>query len=84
MDSDVTAPPTLEIWLDDDLKLTAGVSRVESMSSHFLALCSSQDMKPSHQQEVRLGYKWRKDDEFGFEYAELEVFLKLPAVRNTN
>ena len=57
MESDVTTPPTLEIWLDDDLKFTAGVSRVESMSSHFLALCSSQDMKPSHQQEVRLGYK---------------------------
>lgn len=58
MESDVTTPPTYsEIRLDDDLKFTTSVSGVESMSSHFPAFCSFQDVTPSHQQEVRLGYK---------------------------
>lgn len=83
----VMSPPhplTLEIRVDDDLRFTTSVSGVESMSSQFPALHSFQDVTPSHPQEVRLGYKRRKDDEFSFEHAELEVSLIHPAVRSNN
>lgn len=54
-----TPPPTMERGLNDDLTLMQpGCQGLESMSSDFPALCSFQDVTPSHQQDVRLGYRF--------------------------